>query len=133
MGGTPARHAAAGVGGVSAQTLPRQGEIWWTQFDPGRGGEIRKTRPVLVVSNNALHKHPLGLVMVVPLTTTRTGSSLHVEVRLRQNRVERVGYALPEQFRSLAQIRLTRRIARVSPAVLEATRHRVALLLRDDI
>jgi mRNA interferase MazF len=121
------------VGGVSGRELPRQGELWWTQFDPVRGGEIRKTRPALVVSNNALHRHPLQLVMVVPLTTTRTGSSLHVEVRLQQERAERVGYALPEQIRSVSRTRLTRRIARVSPAVLEATRNRVALLLRDDI
>lgn len=118
---------------MNAPTLPRQGEIWWTQFGPARGGEIRKTRPALVLSNNALHKHPLGLVMVVPLTKTRTGSSLHVEVRMRQGNIERVGYALPEQMRSCSRTRLTRRIARVSPAVLEATRYRVALLLRDDL
>lgn len=118
---------------MSAPALPRQGEIWWTRFDPARGGEIHKTRPALVLSNNALHKHPLGLVMVVPLTKTRTGSSLHVEVRMRHGSSERIGYALPEQLRSCSQTRLTERIARVSPAVLEATRNRVALLLRDDL
>lgn len=112
---------------------PRQGEVWWTQLDPTRGGEIRKTRPALVVSNDGLHRLPLGLALVVPLTTTRTGSGLHVEVRLPHGRSERVGYALPEQIRCVSHTRLVRRIARVSPAVLEATRSRVNLLLRDDI
>lgn len=113
--------------------IPRQGEVWWTRLDPARGGEIRKTRPALVVSNNAMHKLPLGLAIVVPLTTTRTGSSLHVEVRLPHGETERLGYALPEQLRTISRTRLTERIVRVSPAVLEATRNRVELLLRSDI
>lgn len=114
-------------------TPPRQGEVWWTSLDPTRGSEIRKTRPALVLSNNAVHRLPLQLAIVVPLTRTRTGSALHVEVRTVQGGSERVSYALPEQVRSISQTRLLRRIARVSPAVLEATRSRVALLLRDDI
>lgn len=117
----------------SAVTLPRQGEVWWTRLDPATGGEIRKTRPALVVSNDGLHRLPLGLALVVPLTTTRTGSGLHVEVRLPHGTTERVGYALPEQVRSISHARFVRRIARVSPAVLEATRNRLSLLLRDDI
>lgn len=118
---------------MSAPPLPRQGEVWWTELDPTRGGEIRKTRPTLVISNDGMHRLPRRMTMIVPLTTTRTGSLLHVEVRLQRGRTERVGYALPEQIRSVSHTRLTRRIARVSPAVLEATRNRVALLLRDDI
>lgn len=112
---------------------PRQGEVWWTRLDPTQGGEIRKTRPALVVSNDGLHRLPLSLALVVPLTTTRTGSALHVEVRLPHGDTQRVAYALPEQMRSVSHTRLVRRIARVSPAALEATRHRLGLLLRDDI
>jgi mRNA interferase MazF len=114
-------------------STPRQGEVWWTRLDPTRGGEIRKTRPALVLSNDGLHRLPLELALVVPLTTTRTGSGLHVEVRLPHGTSERVAYALPEQVRSISHTRLVRRIARVSPAVLEATRNRLTLLLRGDI
>jgi len=120
-------------GDAPRQRVPQQGEVWWTRLDPTRGGEIRKTRPALVVSNNGLHGLPLGLALVVPLTSTRTGSPLHVEVRLPRGDGERVGYALPEQIRSVSQTRLVELIARVSPSVLEATRARVGLLLRDDI
>lgn len=114
-------------------TMPRQGEVCWTRLDPTRGSEILKTRPVLVLSNDGLHRLPLALALVVPLTTTRTGSALHVEVRLPHAASERVAYVLPEQVRSISHTRLLRRIARVSPAVLEATRDRLTLLLRDDI
>jgi len=42
--------------------------VWWVAFDPSVGGEIRKTRPALVLSNNAANA-ALNRVIVVPLTS----------------------------------------------------------------
>lgn len=47
---------------------PRRGEVWWVAFDPSVGGEIQKTRPALVVSNNAANS-TLNRLIVVPLTS----------------------------------------------------------------
>jgi mRNA interferase MazF len=47
---------------------PRRGEVWWVAFDPSIGGEIQKTRPAVVVSNNAANI-ALNRLIVVPLTT----------------------------------------------------------------
>jgi len=47
---------------------PRRGEVWWVSFDPSVGGEIRKTRPALILSNNAANA-ALNRVIVVPLTS----------------------------------------------------------------
>src|ERR1700674_2774552 len=47
---------------------PRRGEVWWGSFDPSVGGEIRKTRPAIVLSNNAANV-ALNRVIVVPLTS----------------------------------------------------------------
>jgi mRNA interferase MazF len=30
-----------------------RGEVWWVAFDSSVGGETRKTRPAVIVSNNA--------------------------------------------------------------------------------
>lgn len=114
-------------------STPRQGEIWWVHLDPTQGGEIRKTRPALILSNDGLHRFPLSLTIVAPLTTTRTGSALHVEVRLSHEGTQRVSYALPEQVRAVSHTRLVRRIGRATPAALAATRSRLNLLLRDDL
>jgi mRNA interferase MazF len=46
----------------------RRGEVWWVEFDPSVGSEIRKTRPAVIVSNDAANRH-LSRVVVVPVTS----------------------------------------------------------------
>ena len=43
-------------------------DVWWVEFDPSVGSEIRKTRPDVIVSNDAANRN-LARVVVVPLTS----------------------------------------------------------------
>ena len=47
---------------------PRRGEVWWVSFDPSLGGEIQKTRPAIILSNDAANT-ALNRVIVVPITS----------------------------------------------------------------
>jgi mRNA interferase MazF len=46
----------------------KRGEVWWVNFNPSVGGEIRKVRPAVIVSNDTANKF-LNRVQVVPITS----------------------------------------------------------------
>jgi mRNA interferase MazF len=46
-----------------------RGEVWWVDFDPSLGGEIRKMRPAFIVTNYATNRN-LNRVQVVPITSS---------------------------------------------------------------
>ncbi len=46
----------------------KRGEVWWVNFNPSVGGEIRKVRPAVIVSNDIANKF-LNRVQVVPITS----------------------------------------------------------------
>lgn len=43
-------------------------EVWWVNFDPSIGEEIKKRRPTVIVSNDTSNKF-LNRVQVIPLTS----------------------------------------------------------------
>lgn len=46
----------------------RRSEVYWVAFDPSKGGEIQKTRPAVIVSNDAANR-ATNRTIVVPLTS----------------------------------------------------------------
>ncbi|AEF80068.1 type II toxin-antitoxin system PemK/MazF family toxin [Leadbettera azotonutricia] len=44
----------------------KQGEIWQVSLDPTLGAEMKKTRPALIINDNAMGKLPLKVI--VPIT-----------------------------------------------------------------
>jgi mRNA interferase MazF len=64
---------------MSRVPLVLRGEVYTARLDPTEGSEMRKTRPVVIVSNDIDNRHS-PCVMVVPLTEHRGGKVYPTEV-----------------------------------------------------
>jgi len=51
---------------TTSDEIPRRGEIWDINLDPTRGQEIKKTRPAVVISSDAVGI--LRVKIIVPVT-----------------------------------------------------------------
>ena len=47
---------------------PHRGEVWLVAFDPSIGGEIQKTRPAVILSNDTANAS-LNRVQVAPVSS----------------------------------------------------------------
>ena len=49
--------------------MKQRGEVWVANLNPGRGREVAKVRPVLIIQDDALTASGSPMVVVLPLTT----------------------------------------------------------------
>lgn len=89
----------------------KRGEVWWVNFEPSVGGEIRKVRPAIIVSNDAANKF-LNRVQVVPITT-RTDRVYPSEVLVTI--AGKQGKAMTDQLATVSKVRLSKQIGALSP------------------
>src|SRR5437763_15323914 len=89
---------------------PRRGGGWWVAFDQAMGGEIQKTRPAIVMSNDAANS-VLNRVVVVPITSN-VAKVYPGEALVTINGEQRK--AMTDQIMAVSKLRLRDRMGMVS-------------------
>ncbi len=91
-------------------SFPRRYGIFFAALNPTLGGEIRKVRPVVVVSQNQLNQF-LDKIVVCPLTSTLPPQwRSRLQIRYEGKRAE----IAVDQIRAISKQRLGNRLDRLS-------------------
>ena len=86
--------------------MMKRGEIFFAALDPTRGSEIRKTRPVIIVSNEAANR-AWSLVTVVPLTSNaKMVYPFEVKLTVAESGLSKESKAMAQQVRTIDSSRL---------------------------
>lgn len=103
----------------------RRGEVWWVNFDRSVGEEIRKTRPAVIVSNDAANRH-LNRVQIVPLTS-RVDRVFPSEALVQMK--GKPSKAMADQLTTVSKLRLFDRVGRLAVADMEKVERAVMVQL----
>ncbi|MDD5171175.1 MAG: type II toxin-antitoxin system PemK/MazF family toxin [Syntrophales bacterium] len=101
--------------------IASRGDVWLVDFNPTTGSEINKIRPAIIVSSDSLRILPLHVVVPVTDWKDRFSRNLwHIKiVNDTLNGLEKVSAIDVLQIRSVSTERLTRKLGRVSPTMME--------------
>jgi mRNA interferase MazF len=110
---------------MNAADFPRRGEVWWVSFDPSIGGEIRKTRPAVIVSIDPANES-LNRVQVVPMTSNvgrLYPSEAYVSIGGKRSK------AMADQLATISKRRLRERIGRLGDQEMAAVEQAMRIQL----
>jgi mRNA interferase MazF len=91
----------------------RRGDVFLVSLNPTRGGEIRKTRPCLIISPDELNAH-LQTFIVAPMTSGGHTYPFRVPCRFQS----RSGHVVLDQIRTIDRSRLIQRLGRLSSVAI---------------
>jgi mRNA interferase MazF len=103
----------------------QRGDVWWVEFDPAVGSEVRKTRPAVIVSNDAANRN-LSRVVVVPLTSN-TGKLYPGEAVVTVG--DRSSKAMSDQIMAADKSRLKSQLGTLTKADMLAVEDAIKLHL----
>jgi mRNA interferase MazF len=107
-----------------------RGDVFRVRLDPGEGREIRKTRPAVVVSNNAACRFD-SVIQVVPITRLPDRELRPYEslIGAESSGLTKASRAVANQIRTIARHRVSTRLGRLTDTELADLDRAVAIQL----
>lgn len=110
------------------KNFPQRGDVFWVKLDPTVGSEIAKTRPCVVISNNAGNEVS-SRVIVAPITSS-TKRVLPFEVPIILS--DKTGKITLDQIRAIDKTRLSAKISRLDSETMDQVDEALKLVLALD-
>jgi mRNA interferase MazF len=102
-----------------------RGEVWWINFDPSVGQEIKKKRPAVILSNDVSNRF-LKRYQVVPLSS-EVSKIYPSEALVKVN--SKIGKAMADQLTTVSELRFLDKIGRLTTQEIAAIEEKVRLQL----
>jgi mRNA interferase MazF len=103
-----------------------RGDVILVGLGHGRGGEIRKTRPCVVVSPDVLNEG-MPTYIVAPMTTGGHAYPFRVPCRFQG----KSGFVVLDQIRTVDRTRVSQKLGRLSPKTVETVLHALQAMFAD--
>ncbi len=105
--------------------MKQRGEIWWVNFDPSVGQEVKKKRPAIIISNNLSNKY-LKRYQVIPLSS-QTGKLYPSETMVKLEGKD--SKAMADQLTTVSELRFLNRAGTITQDELVQVERTVKLQL----
>jgi mRNA interferase MazF len=116
---------------VTLSSLIRRGDIWLINLDPVIGSEIRKTRPCVIISSDAVGILPVKLIAPVTAWDDRyTGNLWHIRIDSTPGTgLSKTSAVDALQVRAVDTARMIRRVGKVAPHIMVSIVEAVAAVI----
>lgn len=97
-----------------SKNYPKRGEIFIADLDPGFGREMRKKRPILIISNNAINKTSATIIMVPLSSITPEFIGPNIVDIEKNEGLDKQSVIIVDHVRSVDKERLIKKIGNLS-------------------
>jgi mRNA interferase MazF len=105
-------------------------EIWLANLDPRFGNEAGKTRPVLVIQNDALNKvHPSTLICPLTSNVKKDSTLLRVFIPKGVAGLQEDCDVMIDQLRAIDNKRMIQRLGQIPPEIALKVQENVRIVL----
>lgn len=118
------------MAGLKNELAIKRGEIWAADLRPGKGSEIAKIRPVIVVSADSINSE-FPLVIVTPISSQIPPVTGFDQILLKQKQtgLKKDSVILVSNLRSIDKSRFTKRVGKISKTKLAEIEEALKLVL----
>jgi len=103
-----------------SQLIPKRGEVYYVNFDPTIGSEIKQTRPAVILQNNVGNRFsPVTIVAALSSQYSEPFYPTEILIIPPEGGLEKPSVVLLNQLRTIDKQRLVRRIGLLKSETME--------------